>query len=136
MCISGCSDNQPKDPLLSDKKVATAGYFQLSWKKYFEKLWPKRMAEFQLQESLSKDFHSYRTIYQGPDYASVLSGKSNGVFYYRVVANSGKTTLTTNIVKVTVSHHSLYQAFAFFSAGAIVFFILLVMILRGVKQGS
>jgi len=108
--------------LNSDSTLATAGYFQLQWS--------GNSKIFILQESGKPDFDSYNTIYTGTDLARVMSGKPNGDYFYRIVDNSSQS----NIVKVTVKHHSIGYASLFFIAGAIVFILTLIFIIKGNKQ--
>jgi len=111
--------------LISDSDVATAGFFQLKW--------TGTSPHYKLQESLTHDFTSFKTLYSGSDLATVLSGKPDGDYYYRVVATS-KQNVHSNIVKVSVAHHPLINAFLFFIAGAIVFIATLVLIIKGNRQ--
>lgn len=108
--------------LNSDSKFATAGYFQLQWSGNSKK--------FILQESNNADFDSYNIIYQGSDLARVMSGKPNGNYFYRVSNSSN----LSNVVKVTVEHHTLIYASLFFTAGAIVFILTLIFIIKGNRQ--
>lgn len=112
--------------LATDSKLATAGYFQLSWSGEAEK--------FELQESDSNNFASYRVIYRGKDLARVMSGKADGDYYYRLLATAENRSTASEIIKVTVTHHPLHTAILFFTAGAIVFFSTLVLIIKGNRQ--
>ncbi|MGD8812014.1 MAG: hypothetical protein PVH16_04700 [Thioalkalispiraceae bacterium] len=90
--------------------------------------------DYQLQESASEDFQSYKTIYQGPDQASVISGKPDGVYYYRIVGMDSQPPVSSNTLKVSVAHHPLVNAFVFFTAGAMVFVAILFLIIKGSRQ--
>jgi hypothetical protein len=115
--------------LSTDTQVATAGYFQLSWHGDVQQ------AQYRLLESGSPRFNHSTVIYEGPDLATVMSGKTNGTYYYRVAELEGDTPVTvSNTVKVQVAHHSLARAFLFFAIGAAVFLATLLMILRGNRQ--
>ena len=110
-------------PILNtDNTIATAGYYQLSWSGDSE--------SFQLQESTESDFSSYTVLYEGRDLARVISGKSNGDYYYRINTLSN----SSNVVKVTVAHHSLNTAILFFLTGAVVFVSILILIIKGSKK--
>jgi hypothetical protein len=115
--------------LTSDTETATAGYYQLTWQ-------AADATSFELQEAGSENFADTHTIYNGPDLASVLSGRRNGNYYYRIrtVAQDGSHGPWSNIVKVTVQHHSLRRAFMFFTAGAIVFLAILGSIIYGSRK--
>lgn len=110
-----------------DSKIATAGYFQLSWSGQFN--------NFQLQESTSANFNTYKIVYEGKDLARFVSGKSNGDFFYRITSAEGNP-LVSNVVKVTVLHHPLENAILFFFAGAIVFVSIIVLIVKGNRQAG
>ena len=113
--------------LISDSEIATAGFFQLKWS--------GNSSRYKLQESLSPDFTSFKTRYRGADLTTVISGKADGDYYYRVVDdNNNQQDIHSNIVKVSVIHHPLINAFLFFIAGAIVFTALLILIFRGNRQ--
>lgn len=112
--------------LTSDSETATAGFFQLKW--------TGTGPRFQLQESVSPDFTSFKTLYHGADLATVISGKPDGDYYYRIVVDDSQQDVHSNIVKVSVVHHSLVHAFVFFIAGAVVFTAILIVIFRGNRQ--
>lgn len=114
--------------LSTDTPVATAGYYQLSWL--------GKVESFQLQESTAPDFNSFKILYEGKDLARVISGKSDGDYYYRLLSNEGNTSQVSNTVKVTVSHHPLENAVMFFVAGAIVFLAILYLIFKGRRLES
>lgn len=114
--------------LSSDTSVATAGYYQLHWRA------DNAIKDFVLQESHDQQFDSATTIYRGNDLARVMSGKPNNVYYYRI-SERGNPAHSSNIVKVTVSHHPLTTAFGFFSIGAFVFLATLIVVFRGPRQG-
>lgn len=109
--------------LNSDTQVATAGYFQLSWS--------GKADVYQLVESTTADFKSSKMIYQGKDLARVMSGKSDGEYFYRLQTQRDNQSSTSNVVKVTVLHHSLRNAILFFIAGAIVFISIIILIVKG-----
>lgn len=111
--------------LESDTDVATAGYYQLRW---------YSTSPVILEEAQTAEFASPRIIYRGSDAARVISGKPDGDLYYRV-RNSDSDT-PSNVVKVTVRHHSLARAVAFFALGATVFVATLLLIVTGARAGT
>lgn len=119
----------------SDTEVATAGYFRLSW--WLDAMVEKDNIEYQLQRSGQPDFARFKVAYLGPDLARVVSGKSDGEYYYRIRAIQHGVPLTgwSNVVRISVAHHSLFRALMFFVAGAMVFFSLLIFILKQNKRG-
>jgi hypothetical protein len=119
-------DASAQSPRLeANPQLATAGFYQLRW-------YSARPVE--LEEAQAPDFSSSRTIYEGSDAARVMSGKPDGVFYYRVRDSDDGTF--SNVVEVTVRHHSLQRAFAFFGLGAVVFLATLLLIATGARGGS
>jgi hypothetical protein len=109
----------------SDAEVASAGFYQLSW--------ATGATAIVLQEAETPDFASPRVVYRGADNARVMSGKSNGDWYYRA-RTAGSESEFGNVVKVTVQHHSLPRAFAFFALGAVVFLTTLGVIVKGARS--
>ena len=63
--------------LSSDTAIATAGFYRLSWQ-------TDGITQVELQEADNPDFADASVDYQGPDDASVVSGKPNGTWHYRV----------------------------------------------------
>jgi hypothetical protein len=108
--------------LEADTDVATAGYYQLRW---------SADRPIVLEESGTTDFESPKVVYRGSDAARVMSGKADGDLYYRV--RDTKTGAQSNIVKVTIRHHGLDRAFAFFALGATVFVATLLLIVAGAR---
>jgi hypothetical protein len=105
--------------------VATAGFFQLTW---------DSNGPVELQESQDPDFAGAEVVYTGADTARVMSGKADGNWYYRARAAAGHGTDWSEPVKVTVRHHPLARALAFFAVGATVFAATLVLILGGSRR--
>ena len=110
--------------LQSDSELATAGYFRLSWKGSDD-------SDYVLQQANNPEFLNPQTLYQGPDTATLVSGRSDGSYYYRI--RYVEADSWSNIKKVDVAHHSLSRAFMFFTLGAIVFIATLVVVVIGNK---
>jgi len=118
-------------PMLSvDNAVATAGYYRLSWR--LAGAAGKPTPDFELQESTDPHFYPAVTLYRGPDLATVLSGRRNGLRYYRVrvIPGTGAAASWSDILPVETRHHSMARALTFFSLGALVFVLTLFLILR------
>lgn len=112
--------------LTSDQMTSTAGYYQLNWERN------DGSDSIYIVEETPGDAVTPHVIYEGADTATVISGKSDGTYTYKVKSEDGKHV--SNRLTVTVAHHSLTTAFNFFWIGAIVFIFILVAILRGNKQ--
>ncbi|NIP73282.1 MAG: fibronectin type III domain-containing protein [Gammaproteobacteria bacterium] len=111
---------------------ATAGFYRLSWTS------PGDSPEFELQESSVPEFERATTMYRGLDQASVLTGRKDGRYYYRVRARleNGTVTPWSDPVQVTVKHHSLGRALRFFATGAVVFLATLGLIAGGTLRAQ
>ena len=110
--------------LESDSDIASAGYFRLQWESSDT---PTRLVE-----SLDPAFETRTIVYEGPDTARLISGKSNGQYYYRLESAAGiQADVLSNTLQVTVKHHSLVRAFTFFAIGAAVFAATLALVLFG-----
>lgn len=126
MCLSA----EPVLPVLTtDTRLATAGYYQLSWQPGMRGASHKN-PQFELQQSNSANFHIAKLIYRGPDRASVISGLTDGDYYYRVrlIHADQSTSSWSRPVIVKVQHHPLKKALGYFITGALVFFITLMFI--------
>jgi hypothetical protein len=116
---------QAAPALETDSDVATAGFYQLSWQA------GEAPVAFELQEATRPDFTDARVFYRGPDLATVLSGKPDGDYYYRIRSLDGAPSPWSEPVHVEVKHHALSRALTFLALGAIVFIATVVLILRG-----
>lgn len=105
--------------LEADQSESREGYFQLRW----EADEPVRLIE-----ATSPDFRDARELYSGSDSARVISGKPDGIWYYRLESAASDAEILSEPVTVTVRHHSLRRAFAFFVLGAVVFAATLALI--------
>lgn len=132
----------PANPFLhADTEVATAGYYGLSWGLPGSRTGDlpgdptaasagaaSDAPHFELEEAAGPAFDTPRILYAGPDLATALSGRPDGIYYYRVRADGGPWSPP---VAVTVAHHTLTRAWLFFALGATVFAATAVLILRG-----
>lgn len=128
LCATHAQATTPIE-LKSGTTLATAGYFQLIWS------WPDAPADinYSLMEITAANKNSNgHEIYDGPDLASVISGKPNGTYRYRVRAIDAlhNVVAQSNQIAVVVAHHSLLRAWLIFSLGAFVFVAILVVVQR------
>lgn len=114
-------------PMLeSDSEIATAGFFRLNWSG------APMEASYELQEATRADFADSRLFYRGPDLATVLSGKPDGSYYYRVrFIDREEASAWSEPVHVLVKSHPLARALTFLALGAIVFVATVLLIVRG-----
>lgn len=115
--------------LTSDTQTATAGYFHLQW------AWPDAPQDVQYTLQERQRDAQFKTIYQGADQASVISGKPNGQYEYKVLASSHvlADSMPSNTIQVEVKHHSLRNALMIFVLGLCIFLGILIVILRNVR---
>lgn len=121
--------------LESDSAMATAGYFQLTWKQPGD---VSNETEYILEEASEPEFSGAKILYRGRDTARHVSGRSDGTYYFRVrnTLDTDSTESWSNVTKVEVSHHPLSKAFTFFALGAVVFVATLVVVITGNKSGK
>jgi hypothetical protein len=108
--------------------AVTAGFYQLSW--------DSTASRYELEEASGPGFADSRLLYAGPDTATVLSGRENGRYYYRIrgVDEAGAAGPWSEAAVVEVRHHPLSRALGFFVVGLIVFAALVVAIRRGERE--
>lgn len=114
--------------LESDTRLATAGYYQLQWS-------DPAGGEYELQEAREADFAAPLTLYRGPDRATTLTGRSDGLYHYRLRSlRPDGPGPWSEALRVEVRHHPLSRALLFFAMGALVFFATLAAILAGNRR--
>jgi len=114
----------------ADSAVSNTGYFRLSWSDDSSADSVEKM--FVLQQADDPDFSNPVDRYQGGDAATVISGLSNQIYYYRV--RELNYSQWSNSVSVEVKHHSLSRAFGFFALGIAMFAVTVTVLLRGARQ--
>ena len=117
--------------LQTDQAISTAGYFHLTWKAKNPDV-PGLDDEYVVEQSRTPTFEKTRILYRGSEKASLISGLSDGLYYYRV--RQKHETNWSKPIRVEVRHHSLATALQFFGLGLLVFMLTLLTILRGIKQ--
>lgn len=116
--------------LSSDSEQSTAGYYQLKWEGV-------EGSYYLLQEASDPNFSQPNTLYEGPDTATLISGRSDGTYYYRIrYRDVTSDDFWSNIAQVEVTHHPLSRAFMFFTLGAIVFIATLIVVVIGNRSKS
>jgi hypothetical protein len=109
--------------LVSDTTLSSEGYFVLSWQIDGSE------GQALLQESGSADFPQFKEMAIPATGSMTLTGYTDGDYYFR----AGTPGNWSTSVLVTVQHHALSRALAFFSLGLLLFVVLVVVILRGRK---
>ena len=102
------------------------GHHQLAWEAT-----PDAIVE--LQQATALDFSNAKTIYQGVDRASFISGLENGTYYFRVreQGDDWSPSLTLH-----VQHQSLQLAFTLFGVGIIVFLLTVLVVVNGTRKAA
>jgi len=91
----------------------TAGYLTLGWRE-------AAGDRFEVQQRAAG---AWRSIYRGPDRATTLTGLDDGDYAFRVRPLAPEGAWGPSL-EVTVAHHSLHRALAFFGTGAAMFAVL------------
>lgn len=111
--------------------TSTDGYYVLSWDGVAGS--SQQTTEFSLEESSDESFSESQVVYSGPDKSRVMSGRPNGVYFYRV-SLTATPQLSSDTISVEVAHHSIQRALFFFVLGFIVFGSILFTVLRGAAK--
>ena len=98
-----------------------AGYYKLSWSSPFDK-------SSTLEESNDSLFTNPSVFHIHNHDSITLTGRENGTYYYRMRDSNDEFS---NVVHVTVKHHSVEKAFAFFALGLCIFIILIFVLRSG-----
>lgn len=114
--------------LEADTQLATAGYYQLQWD-------GADATDHELQESPRASFNDAVTLYRGTDRATMLTGRPDGEYHYRLRAlHEDGPGPWSKTLRVEVLHHPLSRALLFFAMGALVFLATLAAILVGNRR--
>jgi hypothetical protein len=112
--------------LKSSTALATDGFYTLSW--------TSGASEFELQQSASKDFQQTQPVYIGPDTATVISGVSDSVRFYRVRSTGNdQAGPWSDTVQVTVQHPAFSRALLFLFTGIVVFIATVLLMAFGAR---
>ncbi len=115
---------------------STDGVYQLFWESKGEVL---------LEEARDPGFTDSRIVYRGRDQATTLTGRRDGVYYYRLSSASTasvggrsedgrparRTDRSSVPLQVRVEHHSLLRALSVFAVGLAVFAATVRLVLAG-----
>ncbi|OOG28089.1 hypothetical protein B1C78_02380 [Thioalkalivibrio denitrificans] len=120
----------PAPTLSVSNDLARAGYYQLRWS-----LDDVDVVHYRVEESTDADFRETDVLYEGADRATVISGRSDGTFHYRVRAELADGTRTdwSDPQAVQVAHHPFGQAVFLFILGGVVFLATVILIIAGTR---
>ncbi|NIR59780.1 MAG: hypothetical protein GWO02_09760 [Gammaproteobacteria bacterium] len=129
--VAPASAGTPPPELTASVEIATAGFYRLVWEGG-----QGATPVYVLQESRDPGFEAPRTVYRGTNQASVMSGREDGIYYYRVRVGypGGRTGDWSAPAKVTVDHHPLARAITFFAVGGVVFVATVGLIVAGSRR--
>lgn len=89
----------------------------------------------EIERAESASFDQPRLLYRGTDGATVISGLSNGRYFFRGrVHHADGNYSPWSRVAVEVEHHSLARALGFFALGSFVFLATLILIISGSRR--
>lgn len=126
MLLSAISPARAAENSLSvDTPLSSEGYFVLSWDAGAED------GQYVLQQALTPDFRETLDRPIAGAGRLTVTGLGDDRYYYRVGDPQGGWS---NTIEVTVAHHPLSRAFAFFSLGLALFAVLIFTILSGHRQ--
>jgi len=114
---------QSSPEALENVARSDTGYYALSWT-----IESEDDAAFVLEESATADFEKTKQIYEGRDRSTTFSGRMNGKYHYRVRVDDGPWSQPLTMI---VQHHSLAEATAYLSVGAVVFLATAVLVITG-----
>lgn len=119
------ADSPPQ--LKANTRIASAGFYRLAWQ--------SGNIPVELQESTDRSFNQPVTIYSGLDQATLISGKPNGTWFYRIRFNhDNEADSWSSPLSVIVTHHSLGRAIVFFCLGLFVFISIVFIVSRGARN--
>lgn len=128
--VMACPPAAAAPELTSNTPLSTAGYFRLTWTQPNSQPGQKA-TEYELQRSVDDGFAAAKTVYRGPDNASVISGLPDRTYYYRV--RFAGDADWSKPVEIEVKHHPLSRAFGFFALGAAMFAITVIVLIKGAR---
>ncbi|SMD31837.1 hypothetical protein SAMN04488029_0175 [Reichenbachiella faecimaris] len=105
---------------------SNSGYIQLEWTS-------SDVTNHILEQSIEPNFRHAKTIYQGPDQASFISGLDNGTYYFRVGDQKANWSDT---LKLTVAHQPLSLAYTLFGIGFLVFACTVFIVVKGARTSN
>lgn len=116
-----------------DEGGTRAGHFTVSWD------WiggGEALPVFDIEMDRGESFSNPSRIYRGRDGARVMSGMSDGTYYFRgrVWLQGEPVTAWSEPVRVEVAHHSLGRALTLFLLGALVFGATVAVIVIGQRR--
>ena len=119
------------------RESSSSGHIKIIWDASDE---VRSGIDFQLQKSQDPTFAKATTLYQGDDLATFLSGLENGEYYFRLryvdEVSSDPVSDWSEALWLTVKHHSLQLALWLFVLGAIVFFLTVFVLIKGVRDSK
>jgi hypothetical protein len=112
--------------------LARAGYFHLRWA-----LDDVDVDHYTVEEAADPDFTESGVLYEGADRATVISGRGDGTFHFRVRAtlSDGGESGWSDTQTVEVAHHPRAQAIGLFILGGLVFLATVGLIVAGTYAG-
>lgn len=108
--------------LVAEPALSRDGVYRLTW---------EADGEVRLEEADDPSFESSRTVYAGRDRATVLTGRRDGDYYYRLRVDDA---VAAGPVRARVAHHSFSRALIFFAVGGAVFVATVLLVTREAER--
>ena len=114
---------------------ANEGHLMLSWGTFDEALKGAK-STFQLQQDEVEEFSSAKTIYQGTDDSTFISGLTGGTYFFRVrsVSEKGEPGPWSDSIEINVNYVSPKLVLSLLLVGVVVLVATVSAILRGHNQ--
>lgn len=121
----------PTPTLTTDTSIAAEGYFVLSWDlaALSEDVATNKLV---LQQAAEAEFTQADNILIAPSGRMTITGLPDGTYYYRAGTASG----WSEVLQVSVRHHSLQRAFVIFTMGLLMFAVLAAVIFIGNRNSG
>ncbi len=114
-------------------QTTTTGYHLVKWQ--LGESPETGNAVFVLQQSGDPTFKNHKSLYEGPDLASFVSGLPDGNYFYRVgVKQDERVTSWSENLHLEVKHHSRNLAMLLFFLGTIIFLSTVAVIVVGNRK--
>jgi len=113
--------------LVIEPAISRDGVYELSW---------TATGDVLLEESRDSAFEDARVVYRGADHGTVLTGRRDGIYYYRLRADGRSPGAVVLTGFARVEHHSVERALVFFGIGLFVFVSTIVVVARGPEEAA
>lgn len=118
--------------LTAQPTTSSDGVYQLAWN---AGAGGADTGAMRVEEARDADFSEPRLLYRGEDHATIVTGRADGDYHYRLRADAAGSGVVARVT-VSVRHHPLARALSFFAAGLFVFLATVWLVVRGPEPVS